>query len=265
MMKQWSRLLIIAALMSGCATRPPSLDLGRATIVDLTHSLDERTLFWPSETAAFELKKLSWGTTPGGYFYSSFAFCTPEHGGTHVDAPIHFSETGRTVDQIPLRDLIAPAVVIDITDQAARDRDYRLTADDVRQWERRHGRIDPGTIVIVRTGWGERWGDRLRYFGDDRPGVTAGLHFPSYGEEAARLLVDERRVAALGIDTASIDYGQSRDFIVHRIAAEANVTGLENVANVEQLPPRGFWIAALPLKIAGGSGGPVRIVALLPE
>lgn len=260
--------LLLAALLAltACATTTaPPLDLARAQVIDLTYSLDDRTLYWPStEGSGFQLQKLAYGQTEGGYFYSSNAFCTPEHGGTHLDAPIHFGENRRTVDNVPVRQLVAPAAVIDVREKAAGNADYRLTAEDVTEWEARHGVIAPGTIVVLHTGWGPRWGDRLRYFGDDRPGSTDNLHFPSYGTEAARLLVEQRKVGALGVDTASIDYGQSRDFMVHRIAAAAEVPGLENVANVERLPARGAWIVALPVKIGGGSGAPVRIVALVP-
>lgn len=250
-------------LLAGCATTSAP-DLSRAEVVDLTYTLDEKTFYWPSSPGGFELKELAYGPTPGGYFYSSYAFSAPEHGGTHLDAPIHFAANRRTVDEVPPRQLIAPVVVIDVTAKTAGDPDYRLTAEDVRSFEAAHGRIDAGTIVLLRTGWGSRYGDRKGYFGDDTPGRTENLHFPSYGADAARLLVEERKVGAIGVDTASIDYGQSRDFIVHQIASGANVPGLENVANLERLPARGAWLIALPMKIGRGSGGPVRIVALLP-
>lgn len=257
--------LLLLALFALCAcTASRSIDLANAELVDLTWAYDDTTLYWPTSPSSFELKKLAYGATPGGWFYSSYAVCTPEHGGTHLDAPIHFAEGKRTADQIPLSQLIAPAIVIDVAEKAAANADYRLTAEDVREWEARHGAIAANTIVLLRTGWGKRWPDRRQYFGDDTPGATDNLHFPSYGEDAARLLVTERRVAALGVDTASIDYGQSRDFIVHRIANGADVPGLENVANLERVPERGAWLIALPMKIGGGSGGPVRIVAALP-
>lgn len=258
-------LLTLLAL-TACATTPrPPIDLSNSEVVDLTYAFSERTLYWPNSPGGFELEQLSHGVTPGGYFYASNAFSSPEHGGTHLDAPIHFAEKGLTIDALPPAQLIAPAVVIDIASKAAADADYRLTADDVRAWESAHGRIPAGAIVLLHTGWGSRYGDRKAYFGDDTPGATDKLHFPSYGAEAARLLVEQRRVAAIGVDTASIDYGQSRDFIVHQIAAAANVAGLENVANVHELPTRGSWVIALPMKIEGGSGGPLRIVALVPR
>ena len=257
-------ILLACLVLFACTTTHPPLDLTHAELIDLTWPYDEKTLYWPTSPSAFELKKLAYGPTPGGWFYSSYAICTPEHGGTHLDAPIHFAEGKTTVDRIPLERLMAPAVVIDVADRAAANADYLLTADDVRAWESRHGAIRPGTIVLLRTGWGNRWPDRKSYFGDDTPGKTDNLHFPSYGEDAARLLVEERRVAAIGVDTASIDYGQSKDFIVHRIANGADVPGLENVANLERLPARGAFLIALPMKIAGGSGGPVRIVGVVP-
>lgn len=251
--------------LCACTTTRPLIDTRNADLIDLTWAYDEHTLYWPTSPSAFEHKELSYGPTPGGYFYSAYTISTPEHGGTHLDAPIHFSETGRTADAIPLEQLVAPAVVIDVAQKAAANTDYRLTADDVRTWETQHGTIAPGTIVLLHTGWGKRWPDRKSYFGDDTPGATDKLHFPSFGEDAAKLLVNERRVAAIGVDTASIDYGQSTDFIVHRIANGANVPGLENIANLERLPPRGAFLMALPMKIKGGSGGPVRIVALVPR
>lgn len=261
------RVLVLTLLalttLCACTTARAPIDLTHAELVDLTWPYDEHTLYWPTSPSAFELKQLAYGPTPGGWFYAANSICTPEHGGTHLDAPIHFAEGKNTIDRIPLERLIAPAVVIDVADRAAANADYRLTAGDVRDWESRHGTIAAGTIVLLRTGWGKRWPDRKSYFGDDTPGATDKLHFPSYGEDAVRLLVEQRRVAAIGVDTASIDYGQSHDFIVHRIANGADVPGLENVANLERLPARGALLMALPMKIAGGSGGPVRIVAAI--
>ena len=264
-MRRFALAAILGAVGAVTCRRPlQAPDLATAKVVDLTHAFDERTLYWPTSPSAFELKPLAEGQTPGGWYYASNAFCMPEHGGTHLDAPIHFAKEGRTADRIPVRELIAPAVVLDVRQKAAADPDYRLRVEDVRDWETRHGAIPAGAIVLLETGWSARWPDRKSYLGDDTPGDASRLHFPSYGKEAAEYLVRERKVGALGVDTASIDYGPSQDFPVHRIAGGANVPGLENVAHLDALPERGAWIVALPIKIAGGSGGPLRIVALVP-
>lgn len=263
MRKSWITLALILCFAS--SARAQTIDLARSRIVDLTHPFNARTLYWPTSPSTFRLDTLSFGMTPGGFFYSAYTFSSPEHGGTHLDAPVHFSRSGLTADRIPLEQLIATAVVIDVTEKAARDADYRLSAEDVRQFEGRYGRIPAGSIVLLRTGWSRRWGDRKAYFGDDTPGDASKLHFPSYGPDAARLLVQERRVAALGADVASIDYGPSTDFAVHQVAAAANVPGLENLTNLEELPVTGALVIALPVKIEGGSGGPVRVVALVPR
>jgi kynurenine formamidase len=239
--------------------------LAEYDVVDLTHAFNDETIYWPTSPATFELDTLSYGETPGGFFYSAFAFSTPEHGGTHLDAPIHFAAGRHTVDAVELERVIAPAVVIDISAQAAADPDYRLSAEDVHAWESAHGAVPRGAIVLLRTGWSRHWPDRRAYLGDDTPGDASRLRFPSFGEDAARLLVEQRDVAVLGVDVASIDYGRSTDFIVHRVAAERNVPGLENLTALERLPPTGAHVIALPVKIEGGSGGPVRVVALVPR
>ena len=264
-----NRILLALALLAASplhAAEParPPINLQGVRVVDLTHSFDDKTIYWPTAPTNFQLNRLSYGKTEAGFFYAANAFCTPEHGGTHLDAPIHFAEGRRTADQIPVEQLIGPAVVIDVSAKAAADPDYRLTAEDVGAWEAKHGAIPQGAIVLLRTGWGKRWPDRKRFLGDDKPGDASNLHFPSYGAEAARYLVAQRKVGALGVDTASIDHGPSKDFIVHQIANGANVPGLENVANLEELPETGAWVIALPMKIAGGSGGPVRVVGLVP-
>ncbi|HVS03988.1 MAG TPA: cyclase family protein [Thermoanaerobaculia bacterium] len=274
-------LLLPAGLLAGCdpgAVAPGSdgraegagaatgsgFDLAAAEAVDLTHAFGEDTIYWPTDPTGFQLETLSYGHTDGGYFYAANRFCTAEHGGTHLDAPIHFGEGQQAVDAIPVDRLIGPAVVIDVAEKAAQDADYRLAAQDVEAWEAEFGAVPAGAIVLLRTGWGARWPDRRAYLGDDAPGDASDLHFPSYGREAAELLVRERKVAALGVDTASIDHGPSQDFAVHRVAALGDVPGLENLANLDQVPPTGAWVVALPMKIGGGSGAPLRAVALLP-
>ena len=257
-------LLVLAACTTGGGA-DTQLDLTDYRLVELTHPFDERTVYWPTSPSGFEYERLAHGATEAGWFYSAGAFSSPEHGGTHLDAPIHFAEGGHATHEIPLERLIAPAVVIDVSEQAQGDTSYQLTREDVLAFEREHGAIEPGTIVLLRTGWSERWPDRRAYLGDDTPGDASRLRFPSYGEDAARLLVEERNVAALGADVASIDHGRSTDFRVHRIAAARNVPGFENLTRLDQLPARGAIVIALPMLISGGSGGPLRAVGLVPR
>jgi kynurenine formamidase len=261
------RFLVLSAAIAATVAvlSAPPIDLSKLQVIDLSHAYGASTLYWPTSKSKFALHREAHGRTEAGWFYAANTFSTPEHGGTHLDAPQHFSETGRTTDQIPLEQLVAPAVVIDATAQSSKDRDYRITAEDVRAFEKAQGGIARGTIVLLRTGWSRHWPNAKAYLGDDTPGDASKLSFPSYGADAARLLVEERGVAALGIDTASIDYGRSTDFEVHRIAAARNVPGFENLTNLDRLPPRGAIVVALPMKIEGGSGGPLRAVALMPR
>jgi kynurenine formamidase len=264
-MRAISALCVALMVLVGVPAAQQRFDPAAYRLIDLTHAYGSKTLYWPTAPSKFVLEPLSVGPTPGGWFYSSYRLSTPEHGGTHLDAPMHFGEGKHSTEQVPLEQLIAPAVVIDVTAKAKADRDYRLTPADVAAFEQQYGRIAPGTIVLLRTGWSRYWPDAKAYLGDDTPGDASKLSFPSYGAEAARLLVEDRRAGVLGVDTASIDYGRSTDFIVHRIAAAQNAAGLENLTNLDQLPPTGAVIIALPMKIEGGSGGPLRAVAMVPK
>ncbi len=260
-----SKAALLTALLFAFTSHSWGIDLSDYSLVDLTHAYNEDTIYWPTSPTKFELTELEFGETPGGWFYSANAICTPEHGGTHLDAPIHFSASGSAVHAIPLENLIAPAILIDVSAKARVDPNYRLTVEDVLQFEARHGAIESGTIVLLRTGWSDRWPDAEAYLGDDTPGDVSQLSFPAYGPEAGRLLVEQRGVVLLGVDTASIDYGASREFAVHRIAAARNVGALENLTGLEGLPLTGFTVFALPMTIEGGSGAPVRVVALVPR
>ncbi len=272
-MKSWRKLLFAvlpATFLFACDDTEiiivdNAIDLANYEMVDLTHTLNDETVFWPTSPIGFEHEELAYGMTDAGYFYSAYTLKFPEHGGTHLDAPIHFAKDGVTADQIPLEDLIGPAVVIDVSEQAAADPDYRLTVGDVDAFEAEHGPIASGSIVLVRTGWSERWPDVKAYLGDDTPGDASKLSFPSFGEEAAAFLVNERGVRAVGIDTASIDYGKSKQYKVHQVVAAKNVPGFENLTNLGRLPATGAIVVALPAKIGGGSGGPLRAVALVPK
>lgn len=242
-----------------------TIDLAATKLVDLSHPYDANTIYWPTEPTGFQLKQEHKGLTKGGFFYYSNAFCSPEHGGTHIDAPMHFAEGRWTNSDIPLDRLIRPAVVIDIVEKASKNSDYALTPADITAWEDGNGRIPDGAIVLLRTGWSARWPDRKAYLGDDTPGIATNLHFPSFGAEAATLLVSERHVSLIGVDTASVDIGPSREFMVHRILGAANVPGLENLTNLDQLPATGALLMAMPMKIAQGSGAPTRVIAFAPR
>ena len=265
-------LSVVAALGAlSCGApppEPPPLPPGPETVagwtmVDLSHAYGENTLYWPTDTRGFQLDTLAEGMTPAGFFYAMKEFATAEHGGTHLDAPVHFAEGAAPVGAIPLERLIAPGVVVDVSAQAAADADYRASAEDLRNWEAEHGTIAPGTAVLFRTGWASRWPDAQGYLGDDTPGSAENLHFPGLAEDAMRLLV-EREAGLVGIDTASVDYGPSTDFIVHQVGGAAGIPNLENVGDLSGLPPTGFLLIALPMKIEAGTGAPVRIVALVP-
>jgi kynurenine formamidase len=248
-------------LVAACAPAGAG-GLGGKT-VDLTHPFNAKTVYWPTSPSGFTLTVLSHGPTPAGFFYAANSFAAPEHGGTHLDAPIHFADGKWTADLVPLDRLMAPAVVIDISTRAASDRDALLLAADVEDFERRHGAIAKGTIVLVRTGWAARYPDRRSYLGDDTPGDASKLHFPGISPDAARALVT-RGVAAVGIDTASIDNGPSKTFETHQVLMGANVPAFENVAAMDEVPARGAFVVALPMKIEGGTGAPLRIVAIVP-
>lgn len=259
-MKRLFGILLIAWLWEGMAAAHM---IDENKVLDLTYSFDEHTIFWPT-AKPFQLDVVSAAKTDAGFWYAANNICLAEHGGTHMDAPIHFAEGKRAADEVPVQQLIGPAVVVDVQAQAEKNADYRLTVADLEAWENTHGRIPPGAMVLMLSGWGTRWPDKKRYLGTDQPGDVANLHFPGFSREAAEFLVSQREIDAIGVDTPSIDYGQSKDFIVHQIVNGANKPGLENVANLEKLPAKGATLIALPMKIAKGSGGPARIIAILP-
>jgi kynurenine formamidase len=247
------------------ACAPTALPLPPGRWIDLSHAFDDQTIFWPTEEG-FVLERGSAGITAAGYYYEAHRFRSAEHGGTHMDAPRHFGAGGRSVDEIPLDRLVGEAVLVDVTAACAADRDYRVSVGDLRDWEAAHGRVPVGAIVLLRTGFERYWPDRVAYLGTDERGPAAipKLHFPGLHPEAARWLVEERGIAAVGLDTASIDRGQSTGFEAHRTLAAANVPAFENLTGLEELPPRGFAVVALPMKIRGGSGAPLRIAAIVP-
>src|SRR6266480_2207005 len=258
--------VLLAVTFVACARSSLSDQLARAAWVDLTYPFDSTTIYWPT-AKPFRLEVVSAQRTPAGYYYAANNFAAAEHGGTHLDAPVHFAEGRHTTDQIPVTQLIGPAIVVDLRPDVERGGpDYRVPVAALEAWERVHGAVPEGAIVLFLTGWGNRWPDRARYLGTTRTGAAAvpELHFPGIAPETARWLV-ARRVHAVGLDTPSLDYGQSTTFDVHQILFAADIPGLENVANLDRLPATGSFVVALPMKIGGGSGGPLRIVAWIPK
>lgn len=239
---------------------------GNEKLIDLTHPFDRATIYWPTEQG-FQIEKEAFGMTDKGYFYSANRITTAEHGGTHIDAPIHFYAKGETVDQIPLWRLVGPGVCVDVSDRSKADRDYLISVEDLQSWEKTTGESLAEKIVLLCTGYSRFWPDRGKYLGTEETGkgAIALLHFPGLDPIAADWLVRQRKIRAVGIDTASIDRGQSTDFASHVRLCSANVPALENVADLHELPTHGFTVMALPMKIAGGSGGPCRVVAVLEE
>ena len=261
--------LIVSALAIGAAscTTPapaPAPNPLRGTAIDLSHDYSDQTVFWPT-AEGFRLEKVADGMTPQGYYYAANTFATAEHGGTHLDAPVHFAQGRWSVDQIPLEQLIGDAAVVDVSEKCAAQPDYQVTVADLESWERAQGSLN-GTIVLIRTDYSKRWPDAARYLGTAERGeaAVAKLHFPGLHPDAAKWLVNNRSVKAVGIDTASIDYGQSTLFETHRVLYERNIPGLENITNLDRLPARGATLVALPMKIKGGSGAPLRALALVP-
>ena len=250
----------LSLILCSCSSRTHV----REKIIDLSYPFDDKTVYWPTEKD-FILEQEIEGFTKKGYYYAANRFQAAEHGGTHVDAPKHFSEKGRTVDQIPLEQLIGPAILIDVSEKCIRNPDYQIAIEDFLEWESRNGRMPQNIIILLRTGFGKYWPDRLRYMGTNERGAEAvqKLHFPGLHPEAARWLLEFRKIKAIGLDTPSIDYGQSNVFDSHVILFQKNIPALENLANLEQLPQKNFKVVALPMKIKGGTGAPIRMIAII--
>jgi kynurenine formamidase len=263
-MKACTSALLLVIVISACS-RPAPPPFPQGELVDLSHTYDEQAIYWPT-AEGFRLRKDAEGMTPAGYYYAANSLFTSEHGGTHIDAPIHFAQGHQTVDKIPLERLIGPAVVIDVTRESDGNADYQVTTEDFARFEREHGAIPDNTIVLIRTGFSRRWPDAMRYLGTATRGEEGAklLHFPGLHPDAAKWIVANRRIGAIGIDTASIDYGQSTLFESHRILYERDVPAFENLTALDRLPVTGASVIALPMKIGGGSGAPLRAVAVLP-
>jgi kynurenine formamidase len=278
-MRKLVPLCLVLGAIVGCdqpdAPRATTVEIAAAVaknplggkIVDLTHAYGPDTLYWPTDERGFQLELGANGRTPKGYYYAANRFSTAEHGGTHLDAPIHFAEAKPTAAEVPLERLVGEAAVVDVAAACANDADYQIGVADLRGWEERNRRQLVDVVLLLKTGWSKRWPDRERYLGTPRRGqeALAEMHFPGLAPEAARWLAEHRSVKAIGIDTASIDYGRSTQFETHVVLCTHEVPIFENVAGLDRVPERGAWVVALPMKISGGSGGPLRIVAFLPE
>lgn len=242
------------------------LNLASQTIIDLSHDYSKETIYWVT-AKQFDMDTVFAGQTEGGFYYSANNFSTAEHGGTHLDAPIHFAENGLTVDQIPLESLIGPAIKIDVSEKALANRDYLISINDLKSWESTAGmHIPKGSIVLLETGYSKFYPDHIKYMGTDQRGPEAIklLHFPGLSEEAAIWLTENRSIKAIGIDTPSIDYGQSKLFKAHVVLLSNNIPAFENLTNLDQVPTIDFQVIALPMKIKRGSGAPLRAVAFIP-
>lgn len=254
-------LLILSCNGSTSVKEMPTFQT--STWIDLTHPFSEKTLYWPNNPKGFTRDTLFEGMTDKGYYYSSFDFYAPEHGGTHLDAPVHFAKGKMTVDELKLDHLIGEAVVIDVSSKGGQDPDYQISIEDVTNWEAQNGELANNVILLFHTGYGKHYPDAVKYFGTDKKGEEAipFLHFPGIHPDLARWLVDHRKIKAIGLDTPSIDYGQSTEFLTHRILLAENIPAFENVANLNLLPAKHVYVVALPMLLEKGSGAPLRIVA----
>lgn len=266
-MRNSARIVVVSAIAFIVFLQSATAQTQSANrLIDLTHPFDSKTIYWPTE-AGFKLERGKAGITDEGYYYVANRFECAEHGGTHIDAPRHFAEHGQTLDEIPVQRFVGPAVCVDVSRKCAVDPDYQVTVEDFQSWEQETGGSLEDKIVLIRTGFGHYWPDRKKYLGTAEQGraAVAKLHFPGLDPAAADWLIRRRHIRMVGLDTASIDHGQTSTYPTHVRLFRDNVPALENVANLDQLPADGFTIAALPIKIAGGSGGPCRIVAILDE
>lgn len=263
-----SRMFLLACAILAIALATPSFSAagGPANILDMTYAYDSRTIYWPN-ASPFKLAPEFNGITERGYWYSANFYSASEHGGTHADAPKHFSQNGRTIDQVPLPEWIGPAVKIDVTRECSRDRDYLLSVDDIKAWEKKYGPIPDGAWVIMYTGIGTRfYPDPKEVLGTDKKGLSAipELSFPAFSPQSAEFLTRERNIKGIAVDTPSIDYGKSQNFMVHRIMCGANKLALENIANLDKLPATGATLYVIPMSIRGASGAPARVFAIMP-
>jgi kynurenine formamidase len=266
---KYSPFLFAIVIIMSCndIKSPNALDvLKNGKWIDLTYDFDENTIYWPTNNP-FRHDTVFYGMTDAGFFYSSGKYAADEHGGTHLDAPIHFSEGKNSVEQIPVAQLTGEGILVDISEKALKNKDYLVSVEDFEQWEQTNGKIPDQSMILLFTGYGRFWNNREKYIGTAMSGAeaVAELHFPGLHPDAAKWLVSERTIKGIGLDTPSIDYGQSKDFLAHQILSEKEILIFENVANLDKIPAKDFYIVALPMKIKDGSRAPLRIAAFLPN
>ncbi|MCC6888847.1 MAG: cyclase family protein [Hyphomicrobiales bacterium] len=225
-------------------------------VLDLTHTLSAAFPTFDGRPG-IALERAADLKTDG---YNLYRWQLNEHSGTHLDAPIHFSADGASAEAIPADALVLPLSVIDASSKAANDPDYQLSRSDLADWERRHGRLPDNGCVAMHSGWARYVGEPTRYAGRDARGT---MHFPGFAPDAVGWLIDERRAAGLAVDTLSLDHGASKDFKTHLLWLGSGRWGLENVAGLERVPAAGATLVVGLAKVAGATGGPARLFALI--
>jgi len=229
----------------------------RAKVIDLTQPLNSSVPTYDGKANEFKYQILSTVDKDG---YGSGAFFTHEHLGTHIDAPVHFCPGGTSIDQIDPSNLLLPAAIIDVQEEVKKNPDYSLTREKIKEFEKKNT-IPPHAAVLLLTGWSKRYFIDGQYRNVDSKGV---MRYPGFSLEAAKYLVNDHKIAALGIDTLSIDNGPSQDFPVHKFVLSHGLFMVENLANLDQLSNNGTVVIFAPLKIEGGTGSPARVLALVP-
>jgi len=261
-----SKIILTACLALSWSGTSSALDFGAGHWVDLTHEFSEDMAGHPRSQEFVHTPGMV-GMTRGGFYMATYNYSGSEHVGTHLDAPVHFHEGGKPIDQVSFQQLMGDVIVVDIKQQVAADMEYLASVDDLLAWEKTNGRIPDDSIVMFNTGLSNVWPDSIKYTGTDKRGNegVAELKNPGIHKDAAAFLTGERKIKAVGIDSISFDNGRQADRMSHRILFQHDIPGVENIANLDLLPAKGAYMIGLPMKIKGGSAAPIRIIAFIPE